>query len=160
MCLDGGPLDQSYHEAWTEVKDTIINCSQVNMDTANQGDVFKVIDNSTKNARWRKIFKENVVDGRSSLQWKFNMTDLATNVKKTHRSDITKMTSSYGLYPGRVFANFPDHSHWVFLNTNTIPFYTFFPKLEGQFPSSNFNLVQTDESPESNFYYYIKLLII
>ena len=120
------------------------------MDTAQQSDVFKVIDASIQNPRWRKIFKENVSDGRSSLQWKFNMADLAVNVKKNHRCDITKMSTTFGLYPGRAFVNFPDHSHWVFLNTNTIPFYNFFPKLEGQFPSTFFNYVQTDENSESN----------
>jgi hypothetical protein len=153
MCLDGGPIDHSYHEAWTDVKTAIVNCSKINMDVASQSDVYRVIDNSIKNPRWRKIFKENVIDGRASLQWKFNMVDLATNVKKNHRCDITKMSTTFGLYPGRTFVNFPDFSDWVFLNTNTIPFYTFFPKLEGQFPSTCFNYVQTDEHTDSIFYY-------
>jgi len=151
ICLDGGPIDQSFHAAWEEVKNTILNCSKLNMDVVTQSDVFKVIDNSTKNPRWRKIFKENVVEGRSSLQWKFNMQHLAQNVSKNHRCDLTKMSSSYGLYPGRTFVNFPEYSDWIFLNTNTIPFYTFFPKLEGQFPSTNFNIVQTNENTDSKY---------
>lgn len=151
ICLDGGPIDQSFHAAWEEVKNTILNCSKLNMDVVTQSDVFKVIDNSTKNPRWRKIFKENVVDGRSSLQWKFNMQHLAQNVSKNHRCDLTKMSSSYGLYPGRTFVNFPEYSDWIFLNTNTIPFYSFFPKLEGQFPSTNFNIVQTNENTDSKY---------
>lgn len=149
VCLDGGPIDQSYHPAWLEIKEAIVKCSKLNMDIANQGDVYKVIDSAFTNTRWRNIFKSNVVTGKSSLQWKFNMEDLASNVKKNQRCDITKMSTIYGLYPGRAFAVFPDHSHWIFLNTNTIPFYKFFPKLEGKFPSNSFNYIQTDESPNS-----------
>jgi pimeloyl-ACP methyl ester carboxylesterase len=158
ICLDGGPIDHSFHEAWTDVKSAIIKCSQINMDVASQSDVFKVIDNSIKSVRWRRIFKDNVIDGKSSLQWRFNMTDLATNVKKNHRCDITRMSTTFGLFPGRAFVNFPDFSDWVFLNTNTIPFYTFFPKLEGQFPSTCFNYVQADEHTDSKYYNNIRPL--
>jgi hypothetical protein len=54
-----------------------------------------------------------------------------------------------GLYPGRAFVVFSEFSHWVFLNTNTIPFYRFFPKLEGRFTHSHFNFIQGDENPLS-----------
>jgi hypothetical protein len=57
-----------------------------------------------------------------------------------------------GLYPGRAFAIFSEYSRWIFMNTNTIPFYKFFPKLEGQFPSLAFNFVQGDENPQSKLY--------
>lgn len=55
-----------------------------------------------------------------------------------------------GLYPGRAFVVFAEYSHWIFLNTNTIPFYKFFPKLEGQFTFNHFNFIQGDEDPMSN----------
>ncbi len=149
MCLDGGPLDHSFHEAWHNIKDAIIVLSKIDTDVASQSEVFRVIDNSIINPRWRKILKENVVDGRSSVQWKFNMEDLARNVKKNHRCDLSKWSTYYGLYPGRAFVNFPDFSDWIFLNTNTIPFYTFFPKLEGRFPSTCFNIVYAEEKNDS-----------
>ena len=78
------------------------------------------------------------------------MEQLAIDVNK-QRSDIASWSSRYGLYPGRSFVLFAEFSRWVFLNTNTIPFYNFFPKLEGRFPSNNFNFVQTPDDPLSKF---------
>lgn len=98
--------------------------------------------------------KSNVAEGKGNLQWKFNMEDLVENVQRNERCDITNWSSRFGLYGGRAFVNIAEHSHWVFLNTNTIPFYSFFPKLEARFPSTSFNFIQGDESPESNNYYY------
>lgn len=146
MCLEGGPIDHSYHEAWEKIKNSIISLSTLNMEKLSQNDIFKQIEVSITNPKWREILKSNVVDNKGGFQWKFNMQDLVRNVKKNHRCDLSKWSSSYGLYPGRAFGLFADHSKWVFLNTNTIPFYTFFPKLEGQFPSNGFSTVQMDEN--------------
>jgi hypothetical protein len=64
-----------------------------------------------------------------------------------------------GLYPGRAFVVFSEYSHWVFLNTNTIPFYKFFPKLDGRFTYNNFNFIQGDENPLSkDFFLKIKII--
>lgn len=71
------------------------------------------------------------------------MDHLVQNVKKEHRCDITSWSERLGLYTGRAFVLFAEHSRWIFLNTNTIPFYKFFLRLEGDFPSNNFNYVQT-----------------
>lgn len=77
------------------------------------------------------------------------MDGLITNIKKDNRCDITRWTERFGLFPGRALVLFAENSHWVFLNTNTIPFYKFFPKLEGNFPSPSFNFIQGDENPLS-----------
>ena len=69
---------------------------------------------------------------------------------KKHVSDISGWSARYGLYPGRAFVLFAEYSRWIFMNTNTIPFYCFFPKLEGRFPSNNFNFVQAADDPLSN----------
>ena len=149
MCLEGGPLDHSYHAAWEEIKNPIIECSKIQMDKTSQADVWRKINDITDHPKWREILKQNVVEGKGGLQWKFNMEELTANVKKNHRCDITKWSTTYGLYPGRAFSLFADHSHWIFLNTNTIPIYKFFPRLEGQFGSLDLNYINTDESKTS-----------
>jgi hypothetical protein len=78
------------------------------------------------------------------------MERLAQNVKKEGRSDITRWSERFGLYPGRALVMFAEYSHWVFLNTNTIPFYKFFPKLEGRFGTMDMNFVLGDENKLSN----------
>jgi hypothetical protein len=98
--------------------------------------------------------KQNIVEGKGSLQWKFNMDCLADNVRKGHRCDITRWGERYGLFPGRSQVLFSSHSHWVFLNTNTIPIYKFFPRLEGQFGLLDFNYIETNENKSSKFYYF------
>ena len=77
------------------------------------------------------------------------MERLAANVKKDHRCDITRWSERFGLYPGRALVMFAEYSHWVFLSTNTIPFYKFFPKLERSYPSLDMNYVQGDEDKQS-----------
>jgi pimeloyl-ACP methyl ester carboxylesterase len=154
ICLEGGPLDNSYHEAWEEVKNIILKCSKLNLANTNSADIQRKIDLITEHPKWRQIVKQNLIDGKSALQWKFNMEGLVHNVKK-QSNDISGWSTRYGIFPGRAFVLFADHSKWVFLNTNTIPFYKFFPKLEGRFPSNSFNTVQTTEDPLSNNFYKI-----
>lgn len=45
LCVEGGPVDFSYHEAWEEVKNLIVACSKINFNniTSSQ-EVYKRID--------------------------------------------------------------------------------------------------------------------
>ncbi len=63
-------------------------------------------------------------------------------------SDIAHWGPKYGLWPGQALALFAAYSRWVLLNTNTLPFYNAFPRLEDQFPRL-INLWGQDESPRS-----------
>jgi hypothetical protein len=65
--------------------------------------------------------------------WKNNMHALYKNTKKFN-PDTALWSESYGLWPGQTLAIFAAHSRWVYLSTNTLPFYNVFPRLEGQFP--------------------------
>lgn len=48
MCLEGGPYDHSYHEAWEEVRTIIERCfNEISLENANVNDVYKQIDNFT-----------------------------------------------------------------------------------------------------------------
>jgi pimeloyl-ACP methyl ester carboxylesterase len=154
ICLEGGPIDNSYHQAWEEIRDIIVKCSKLNLANSSAVDILKKIDAISLHPKWRNIIKQNLVEGKSSLQWRFNMEELAHNVQN-QRSDICSWSPRYGLYPGRAFVLFAEFSRWIFLNSNTIPFYKFFPKLEGNFSSNSFNFVQTPDDPLSNkFNYY------
>lgn len=84
------------------------------------------------------------------------MQSLAENVKRGHRCDITRWSERFGLFTGRSMVLFASHSHWIFLNTNTIPIYKFFPRLEGQFGSMDLNYINTDESKTSKIILFTK----
>jgi pimeloyl-ACP methyl ester carboxylesterase len=149
ICFEGGPMDHSYHEAWEEVKNAIIKCSEITMADASLSDINRQIDLATMHSKWRKILKQNLIESSSGYSWMFNMKDLALNVSKGHRSDLCKWRQNFGLYPGRALAMFAQESHWIYLATNTIPFYKFFPKLEGRFPSTEINFIYTDDDEKS-----------
>lgn len=45
VCLEGGPLDNSFHEAWEEVKNLVSTLGKIDVaNTTSAGDVFKKID--------------------------------------------------------------------------------------------------------------------
>lgn len=46
MCLEGGPIDHSFHESWEEVRDIIVKCNEI-PSNASAGEVIRRIDNIT-----------------------------------------------------------------------------------------------------------------
>jgi len=56
------------------------------------------------------------------------MEGLAHNMRKFN-PDVSNWSESYGLWPGQALAIFAAHSRWVYLSTNTLPFYNVFPRL-------------------------------
>lgn len=83
-----------------------------------------------------------------NVKWTVNMQGLAKSVRKEHNCEISRWRGEHGLYPGRAFVLFAEYSSWIHLNTNTIPFYKFFPKLEGKFPSNHLNILQGEEGKD------------
>ena len=57
------------------------------------------------------------------------MEGLAKNMRK-YNPDVAGWSESYGLWPGQALFLFAAHSRWVFLNTNTLPIYNVFPRLQ------------------------------
>lgn len=99
--------------------------------------------------KWLSILKQNIEEGRGPLQWKSNMSGLAKNMQK-RVSDIAYWGPRYGLWPGQALALFAAHSRWILLNTNTLPFYNVFPRLENQF-TRFINIWGEDESPRNHW---------
>ena len=151
ICLEGGPMDHSYHEAWEQVRNIVLQCAEINLNST-LSEIYKKIDAITDHPKWRQIVKQNLIEGKSTLQWRFNMEGLARNVKKQN-CDISSWNTRHGMFPGRACVQFAEFSRWVFLNTNTIPFYKFFPKLEGTFASNSLNFIQTPDHPMSKHMY-------
>jgi pimeloyl-ACP methyl ester carboxylesterase len=150
MCVEGGPVDISYHAAWHETKKAINSAFNHSRSSTSLADFTRKLDKEVTHSKWNKIIKQNVAESSSGLSFKFNLEGLHKNVNKPY-PDISSWSTLHGLFPGRAFVNFASESHHILLATNTIPFYKFFPKLEGRFPSSDFNFIQTDDSPLSKY---------
>jgi len=155
MCVEGGPIDHSYHPAWNVTKESIIKAYNIGNSSANLSEASRKLDKEILHKRWNKILKQNLIEGGSGVSWKFNMTQLYYNVQRVF-TDISKFNAKFGLFPGRAFVQFASESQYVYIATNTIPFYKFFPKLEGKFPSVCFNMIQTEEGDDNHWLFDYK----
>ena len=150
VCVEGGPIDQSYHQSWNDIKDYIKIAHKLTVESnSDYGEITKGLDKQIPSKRWRKILKNNLIDHGDKATWKFNMNKLALNVNRAS-SDITKFNSEFGMFGGRALAVWAAESHHIYLATNTIPFYRFFPKLEGKFPSTTMNFITTEDESENS----------
>lgn len=56
-----------------------------------------------------------------NFKWDFDCEALNHNLQLNAASSIGYWAQKHGMFTGRAFFVFPDHSRWVHLNTNTIP---------------------------------------
>lgn len=48
VCFEGGPIDHSYHEAWEEVRNLIVDCSKIDLNNVTSPqEVYKRMEVST-----------------------------------------------------------------------------------------------------------------
>ena len=120
------------------------------MKTLAHKDVVRHIDEVVADKDWNRIFKQELKGDKGEPYWTFNMEGLFKDMSKV-RSYVGGWEQRYGLWPGRTFAQFAAYSRWVHLSTNTLPFYNVYPRLQGKFPSSEFNLFGNDESPANHW---------
>lgn len=139
MCLEGGPVDQTFHPMFTTLKKCITRISKLKLDQMSVTEVHNFIDNNVECKHWGAIFKQCLNTNKGYPQWDFNLDAVMKNTKKKV-CDLAAWQTSYGLYPGRVWALFATYSHWIHLSTNTLPFYYTFPRLEGRFNTPEFNI--------------------
>lgn len=151
ICIEGGPIDQSYHPAWNSIKEYIQKAYLIGKETSNYSDVVRKLEKSIPDKDWLEIIKSNLIDTSSGISWKCNMEGLYWNSRRRF-SDLTKFNSMFGLFPGRALVQWASHSHHIHLATNTMPFYNFFPKLEGKFPTTTMNIITTEEDENSKFF--------
>ena len=151
MCLEGGPVDIRYHNVWHEIKDVVNSAYNLSKTCNNTNEFLKKIDLHVKHPIWNKIIKANLIESSSGLSFNFNIDAVYKDVNRLNPR-LAMFDSVFGLFPGRAFVQFASHSHHILLNTQTIPIYNFFPKLEGRFGTIDLNIIQTDEDPSSKIF--------
>lgn len=149
MCLEGGPVDNRYHEAWHELSDNIKALAKIDITNMQKKDVEKAIDQHVADPDWNRIFKQTIA-GEREHSWEWNVDALNQNVNK-HVPEIPMWSERYGLWPGRVWAQFSAYSRWIHLSTNTLPFYNVFPRIQDRFSSPEFNIHGFDESSSNHW---------
>jgi len=155
MCIEGAPIDHSYHPWWHECKAAILSAFKLAKSSSSLADFTRVLDKEVKHPNWNKAIKQNAYETSNGVQFKFNMNDLEFCIRRDI-CDITSFNERYGLFPGRAFLQWASESHHIYLATNTIPMYKFFPKLEGRFPTLDMNFIQTGDEASSK----INIIII
>lgn len=118
-------------------------------------DLHKKIDQVVIDPSWNRVFKEASNGDKGEAQWDFNIKAMKTDMKR-NQSTLGGWSESYGLWPGQVWAWFAGNSRWIYLNTNTLPFYNVFPRLQGQFPSNEFNYFGYEQSSENHWLHNTK----
>ena len=144
MCIEGGPIDHNYHPWWLECREAILAAYRISKKASSVSEFSRQFDSVVSHKKWNKLIKNNLIESSTGLSFKFNIDDLEKNVRKVY-SDIVTFTPRFGLFPGRAFVNFASESSHIYLSTNTIPIYSFFPKLEGQFASASLNYIQCND---------------
>jgi pimeloyl-ACP methyl ester carboxylesterase len=144
--LDSTPMNQFYHESFTELRKCFGLLSSLNINRA-----YSAIVNALKDTvicpKWRTMFLNNLVKNEGGYTWNFNYEAIHQNFTRESPSNLTNWNSSVGLYPGRAMFAFPDNSQFVHLSTNTLPMYTVCPRLSG-FNEDIFS-IQGDDNPLS-----------
>lgn len=153
MCIEGGPIDHSYFQVWNDIRNNIKKANHFANTSTSVGEVIRKLDKEIKHKRWNKIIKNNLIDQGSSVSWKCNMKELS-KLCNQQMSVLTRWNGQYGLFPGRAFVQFASESNHIYLATNTIPIYCFFPKLEGRFPSISLNMILTENDDDSKIINY------
>jgi pimeloyl-ACP methyl ester carboxylesterase len=150
MLLEGGPIDHRHHEAYHELKSYVDKAKTLDLEHTDLAGANKFLADNIECPKWRAIFRQNLETDKSPLQWKMNLDGLAKNMNK-FQPDVALWSESYGLWPGQTWAHFATYSRWVHLSTNTLPFYNVYPRLEGNYPSNEFNIIGNDESGHNHW---------
>jgi len=148
FAIDSSPMDQYYHQAYTELRANLNFLSGLNIKRG-----YAAISSDLKNnilcPKWRSIFQNNLVkSGDGGYTWNFNFNSIHHNLTTISPSNLTSWHPSVGLYPGRAHFAFPEHSRYVHLATNTLPMYKVCPRLEGL--NQDIFSIQGDDNPQSN----------
>ncbi len=82
MCLDGGPIDHRYHEAYQELAKYVEDVHKIGIEKYNAADVIKKVHERVPHPKWRSIILQNIQTDKGALQWKCNMEGLYKNMKR------------------------------------------------------------------------------
>lgn len=144
--LEGGPLDHRFHESYQELASYVEIAKGLDVSSMDVSQATKLLNDKISCAKWASIFAQNLESKSGVATWKLNLDDLHANMSK-RQPDVACWHPSYGLWPGNALAIFAAHSRWVHLSTNTLPFYSVMPRLEGRFPGHITTWADDFESP-------------
>ena len=148
---EGGPLEHQYYEAYQELAEYIKFVYALPISSLELSQAHKLINENVLDRNWARIFKEALVQEGSSLGWKINIQALYAQTKKAAPEIAGWTQNCGGLWPGQTLAIFSANSRWVHLSTNTLRFYSVFPRLQEQFPG-NLNIHATEfHGPETHW---------
>lgn len=144
--LEGGPLDHRYYEAYQELESYVKLAAGMNLTKMDVTQATKYLKDNISCEKYASIFAQNLEKKSDGSTFKFNVEDLAANMK-LKRPDVAIWSETYGLWPGQALAIFAASSRWVHLSTNTLSFYNVIPRLEGKFPGHITTFADGFESP-------------
>lgn len=78
--LEGGPVDQRFHEAYQEVAEYVDYAHSLDLNKMDLPQAYKALDTGINDSKWASIFKQNVCPEK--VMWKNNMQALYKNTKK------------------------------------------------------------------------------
>ncbi|CAD8132386.1 unnamed protein product [Paramecium pentaurelia] len=132
FCIDYSPMDQRYHEAFTEFRGYIAKLSQINTKELTKSQIESYLKENIDCPKWRLIFSDNLIKLSSGQwDWKFALKFLHNNVSFNKADSIAFWPVKAGLYTGRAHFAFPEFSRWVHLGTNTLPMLKVCPQVRG-----------------------------
>lgn len=69
VCLEGGPLNHKYYEAYQELKKYVEVAYKLNIQNLSPTDAVKKISDQISDPMWRHIFIQNIIPDKGSLGW-------------------------------------------------------------------------------------------
>lgn len=67
MCLDGGPLDHRYYEAYHELAKYIEDVRNLNIEKLQSSEVIKKVHELVPHPKWRSIILQNIQTDKGTL---------------------------------------------------------------------------------------------
>lgn len=69
ICLEGGPLDHRYYEAYQELASYIEAARNLKIEELSPADALRKVTERIMHPKWRQIFLQNILTERGTLQW-------------------------------------------------------------------------------------------
>jgi pimeloyl-ACP methyl ester carboxylesterase len=152
--IDGGPLDQRYHEAFHELRENLERINSIDL-RAPRTDIEVALKREIADPKWRAIFAQNLRrTGDRHFEWNFNLPYLLKNVRFNKADSVGNWVEKHGIYGGRAQFIFPEYSRWIHLNTNTLPFHRTCPQVQGY--GIDIFSIQGDENPLNHWIYELE----
>jgi pimeloyl-ACP methyl ester carboxylesterase len=148
--IDGGPIDQRYHEAFQEFRGYLEKLNEIDV-RAPKNEIETVLKRDIQDPKWRAIFSQNLKNSGTGFDWNFSLKNVLKNVRFGKADCIGNWVEKHGIYGGRAHFIFPDQSRWIHMNTNTLAFHKICVQTQGY--GIDIFGIQGDENPLNHWMY-------